>query len=105
MDRHHIFPKSKVINFTAKSEFNSIANQILLCNFNNREIFKDKLPSDYLTTIQLTSEKLSFSCEQNLIDYFLLSQVDNEETAKKMLRERAKKIAELLNKNIVSLNN
>lgn len=105
MDKHHIFPKSKVNNFNSRSEFNSIANQILLCNFNNREVFRDKMPKSYLSSIEATQDRIAFSCEQNLIDYVILSQVDNEDIAKQMIRERAKRIANVLNKNIISINN
>lgn len=95
MDNHHIFPKSRVTNFTAKSQFNSIANIILIDRTTNREIIKDRPPSDYIKEMNSTTVK--HNCDQNLIDLDKILLVSNEETAKEFIENRSVKISASVN--------
>jgi len=96
IDVHHIFPKSRVSNFTNKSLFNSIANTILVDSNANREEIKDKSPGEYFKKINLDM-KGSFYCEQNLIDINDVSIVYEEHEADVFIRNRAERIAETVN--------
>jgi uncharacterized protein with ParB-like and HNH nuclease domain len=96
MDNHHIFPKTRVSNFSAKSKFNSIANIVLVDSNLNRENFKDKLPKDYFKYTS-SQEKVPHFCEQNLINIEELKDVDSEESARVLINSRAEKIANIVN--------
>lgn len=95
MDNHHIFPKARVANFTAKSQFNSIANIVLIDSITNREIIKDKPPSDYIKEINSGGEE--HNCSQNLIDLNQLLLVTNEQTAKEFIEKRSVEISSSIN--------
>ena len=96
MDYHHIFPKSRVIGFTAKSKFNSIANFVLIDSSFNRESIKDKSPKEYFSQIKI-EEQGSFFCEQNLINIDVAIQIETEDEAKEFIRQRASQIANIIN--------
>jgi len=96
MDNHHIFPKSRVTDFTAKSQFNSIANFVLIDNTVNRESIRDKSPKEYFSTINL-QDNGKFYCEQNLIDIDEAMRIENESEAKGFIKNRASIIAKLIN--------
>lgn len=98
-DLHHIYPKSRVAEFTRKSPFNSIANMIYIHNSTNREMIKDKSPASYFANLRnkIGFEKFSQFCNQNLIDFHAISKVDNENKALDFTKERAAKIAEIVN--------
>lgn len=104
-DKHHIYPKSKIYNFKPKSAFNSIANYVLVCRFHNREIIKDKTPAEYIPIIANNVERIKFYCNQNLLDYEDLLEINTEGDALEMIRNRANKIAFLLSDYIRSENN
>lgn len=97
LDKHHIFPKSKVSDYSAKSPFNSIANYVLLGNFDNREVIKDRSPKEYAKNLILNKDSGAFNCHQNLIDPSQLENVETEDEANVLLKSRAKNIADLLN--------
>ena len=67
MDDHHIYPKSKIENFSTKGFFNSIANIAYIDSSLNRIDIKDKAPSEYFTSLR-QQDNAEFNCEQNLID-------------------------------------
>ena len=96
MDNHHIYPKSRVTNFSNQSKFNSVANIVLLDNNANREEIKDKSMSDYFKQIS-EAPKGRFNCEQNLIDLDDAINVTSEEQAELFLQSRAEKIAKIVN--------
>ena len=96
MDNHHIYPKSRVANFSNQSKFNSVANIVLLDNNANREEIKDKSMSDYFKQIS-EAPKGRFNCEQNLIDLDDAINVTSEEQAELFLQSRAEKIAKIVN--------
>jgi len=96
MDNHHIFPKSRVTNFTAKGIFNSIANFVSIDSSINRETIKDNSPKDYFKKINLLEKGESF-CEQNLIKISSALEVDSESSAQEFIHNRAELIAEYIN--------
>lgn len=96
MDDHHIYPKSKVKNFSAKSKFNSIANIAYIDMQLNRVEIKDKKPCDYFMEIKKIN-KAHFNCEQNLIDIEEIERVDSEDSASVFIEKRAEDIANLIN--------
>lgn len=94
LDHHHIYPTSRVSNFSLKGKFNSIANIVLIHSNTNREEFKDKLPKEYFSKIKLNnSEKAKNWCEQNLIDINEAIKIDTEQKADIFIQNRAEKIA------------
>lgn len=93
MDNHHIYPKSRVENFTSDSEFNSIANIISIDKEMNRVSIKDKLPSFYFLEIKKLNKNYLFNCTQNLIDIEECIKVDNTDKALEMLKIRADEMA------------
>ena len=96
MDYHHIFPKSRVSNFTSKSKFNSIANFILIDSLANRENIKDKIPKEYFSHINTQNEG-KFHCDQNLIDIDSAMIVESESDAEEFIKNRANMIAGIVN--------
>jgi len=96
MDYHHVFPKSRVTNFTAKSKFNSIANFVLLDSNANRENIKDKTPKEYFSDIN-KEKNGKFNCQQNLIDINIVMKIEDESKAEEFIKDRAKKISETIN--------
>lgn len=96
MDYHHIFPKSRVTNFTAKSKFNSIANFVLIDSTANRENIKDKIPKEYFRSINAQKNGM-FHCEQNLIDINAAIKIEDENTAVEFINNRANIISETVN--------
>lgn len=96
MDYHHIFPKSRVANFTSKSKFNSIANFVLIDSLANRENIKDKIPKEYFSFIKSQKDG-SIHCNQNLIDIDKAVAVESEQCAEEFIKERANLIAETIN--------
>jgi hypothetical protein len=96
MDYHHIFPKSRVTNFTAKSRFNSIANFVLIDSIANRENIKDKIPREYFSSIK-KEKKGTFNCEQNLIDIDSAMRIEDESTALEFINKRADIISKTIN--------
>lgn len=98
LDHHHIYPSSRVNNFSSKSKFNSIANIVMLDSNTNREEIKDKSPKEYFERIRSENPKHAKNwCEQNLIDIGQAVLVDSEEIAEKFIEDRAAKIAEIVN--------
>lgn len=98
MDDHHIYPKSKVNNFSVKSKFNSIANIAYIDSTLNRVEIKDKKPCDYFVEIGSTNQdQASFNCKQNLIDIEEIKKVDSEDSASAFIEKRAEDIANLIN--------
>lgn len=95
-DSHHIYPKSRVIDFQSKSPFNSIANIILVNSIQNREEIKDHSPSEYFKYIQSLSNGNSF-CDQNLISLNEALKVSTTDGALVFITDRANKIAEAVN--------
>jgi len=96
LDNNHIFLKSRVASFTAKSKFISIANFVLIDSAINREHIKDRIPKDYFTDIN-KDEKGAFYAEQNLININEEMNVYDEQSAEGFIRNRAEKIAEIVN--------
>lgn len=96
-DRHHIFPKARAANYTPKSIFNSIANYILLDSSYNRVSVKDKSPKEYLQDLKSFNPKIEQHCAHNLIDYKFLSNVHNQTQAEEFIKNRAQKIADMVN--------
>lgn len=96
MDNHHIFPKSRVTNFKAKSKFNSIANFVVVDSVANRINIKDKSPKTYFSEIN-SQDDGKFFCEQNLIDFNEVVKIEMESEAEIFIRRRAIKIAEIVN--------
>lgn len=96
MDDHHIYPKSKVNNFSKKSKFNSIANIMLVDSTLNRVDIKDKKPSDYFVQIG-QQDNGAFNCDQNLINLDDIKNVNSEESASNFIDNRAEKIANIIN--------
>ena len=96
MDYHHIFPKSRVTNFTAKSKFNSIANFVLIDSLANRENIKDKIPSEYFSVIN-EDKNGEFHCTQNLIDIGEAIKINDENKAEEFIKNRATRIVEIIN--------
>jgi hypothetical protein len=96
MDYHHIFPKSRVTNFTVKSKFNSIANFVLIDSIANRENIKDKTPKEYFSSINAQTNGI-FNCEQNLIDINAAMKIEDENTAVEFIKNRAYIISEIVN--------
>ena len=97
MDNHHIYPKSKVKDFSNKSEFNSIANIVYIDSTLNRVDIKDKKPCNYFNEIANIAQA-EFNCKQNLIDIEVVKNIDSEESALIFINNRAKEIANLINK-------
>lgn len=97
MDDHHIYPKSKVNNFSAKSKFNSIANIAYIDANLNRINIRDKKPCDYFNEIKNNNQRTNFNCEQNLIDMEEIIKVDSEDSASIFIEKRAEKIANIIN--------
>lgn len=97
MDDHHIYPKSKVDNFTTKSKFNSIANIVFIDSNLNRLDIKDTVPSEYFNYLEQQNNG-KFNCEQNLIDLDSAKKIISIENAEIFIDARAKKIADLINK-------
>ena len=98
MDDHHIYPKSKIKNFSTKSKFNSIANIAYIDSKLNRIDIKDKKPCDYFDKIEMNNNA-KFNCDQNLIDIEMMKNINSEESASKFIEKRAEKIANLINEN------
>jgi uncharacterized protein with ParB-like and HNH nuclease domain len=96
MDDHHIYPKSKVDNFTTKSKFNSIANIVFIDSNLNRLDIRDKVPSEYFDHLE-KQDKGKFNCEQNLIDLDSAKKIISIKDAEIFINARAKKIADLIN--------
>lgn len=96
MDDHHIYPKSKINNFSKKSKFNSIANIVLIDSNLNRMDIKDKKPSDYFVQIG-QQDNGAFNCDQNLISLADIKNVNSEESASNFIDDRAAKIAKIIN--------
>jgi len=96
MDNHHIFPKSRVSEFNAKSKFNSIANFVIVDNVANRINIKDKAPKIYFSEISEQGDA-KFFCEQNLINLDTAINIETESEAEVFIRERAKSIADIIN--------
>lgn len=96
MDDHHIYPKSKVKNFSAKNRFNSIANIVYIDSTLNRVDIKDKMPCEYFDAIKNNS-KADFNCTQNLINIEDLKNVNSEDSASAFIEKRAEEIAGLIN--------
>ncbi len=96
MDNHHIFPKSRVANFNAKSKFNSIANFVVLDNAANRVNIKNKSPKTYFSEIKLQGD-VEFFCKQNLIDFNEVVKIEVESEAEIFIRNRAANRAGIIN--------
>lgn len=96
LDRHHIFPKSRVSNFNAKSKFNSIANIVLIDSASNREHLKDKSPKEYFSKIGSDKNGIH-ACKQNIIDFETAMQIEHENDGLDFISKRAKDIAETIN--------
>jgi uncharacterized protein with ParB-like and HNH nuclease domain len=96
MDDHHIYPKSKVKNFSTKSEFNSIANIAYIDSTLNRVDIKDKKPYDYFGEIA-NNTQAEFNCNQNLINIDEIKNIDSENKARLFIEKRADEIANLIN--------
>lgn len=96
MDNHHIYPKTRVDNFSTKSKFNSIANIVLVDSTANREDIKDKSPKEYFLTVKENNQG-EFYCAQNLIDIEKAIGIESEEDAEKYINERAESIASVVN--------
>ena len=96
-DRHHIFPKSRVSNYSNKSIFNSIANYIVLDSDINRLNIRDKTPKQYLEELQVIDDKTPDYCDQNLINYDTAIRIETEEQARDFIIDRADKIARTIN--------
>ena len=96
MDSHHIYPKSRVKEFSIKSPFNSIANIILIDIITNREEIKDKEPGEYFSYIKQQANGTHL-CSQNLIDIDEVISIKSEDDAMKFIENRAEKIAGLVN--------
>ena len=96
MDDHHIYPKSKVDNFTTKSKFNSIANIVFIDSNLNRLDIKDKVPSEYFNHLE-QQDNGKFNCEQNLIDLDSAKKITSIKDAEIFIDARAEKIADLIN--------
>jgi hypothetical protein len=97
MDKHHIFPKTRVKNYSVKSKFNSIANIILVDNTANREDIKDKTPKEYFSLMKNSDSKSSLYCEHNLINLNDVINITTEEEADVFIKIRAKRIAKIIN--------
>lgn len=95
-DNHHLFPKTRVSNFSSKSPYNSIANIVLVDSKQNRDEIKDKAPSEYFKYIN-SLENGSLYCEANLIDLNEALRVDNSEEALIFITARASRISEMVN--------
>ncbi len=96
MDNHHIFPKSRVTNFNAKSKFNSIANFVAVDSAANRINIKDKSPKVYFTEIKSQGD-VKFFCSQNLICFDEVIKIETESEAEIFIRSRAENIANIIN--------
>lgn len=99
MDNHHIFPKSRVTDFNAKSKFNSISNFVVVDSMENRITIKDKTPQEYFNEIKQQSKEgdAEFFCSQNLIDFNEVIKIKMESDAEIFIRNRAAKIATIIN--------
>ena len=95
-DNHHIYPKTRVSDFSNKSPYNSIANIVLVDSKQNREEIKDKTPSDYFKFIENLEGGRDFS-EANLIDLNEALKVSSNDDALMFITSRANKIAEMIN--------
>jgi hypothetical protein len=96
MDNHHIFPKSRVANFKAKSKFNSIANFVIVDSSANRINIKDKTPKVYFSEINLQGDA-EFYCKQNLIEFNEVKNIETENEAEIFIKKRARIIADIIN--------
>jgi len=96
MDNHHIFPKSRVTNFNAKSKFNSIANFVVIDSTANRINIKDKSPKEYFSEIKSQGD-VEFFCSQNLICFNEVIKIEMESEAEIFIRSRAENIANIIN--------
>ena len=96
MDNHHIFPKSRVTNFSAKSKFNSIANFVVVDGFANKINIRDKTPTTYFSEIKSQGDA-EFFCKQNLIDFNKVVKIKVESEAEIFIRDRASNIADIVN--------
>ena len=96
MDNHHIFPKSRVTNFNAKSKFNSIANFVVIDSTANRINIKDKSPKEYFSEIKSQGD-VEFFCSQNLICFNEVIKIEMEPEAEIFIRSRAENIANIIN--------
>jgi len=100
MDNHHIFPKSRVKNFSNSSVFNSVANFVSLSSSVNRDEIKDKSPSLYFLEFEdklNNKHKFKFYCEQNLINVDEMLEIQTEEQALGFIHSRAERIADTVN--------
>lgn len=97
VDVHHIYPKSRVKNFSPKSIFNTVANMILIHDEVNRFDIKDKSPAEYFSKIKMEKDG-DFWCSSNLIDISEAVNVESEMSAEIFVKNRAAKIAEVVNK-------
>jgi hypothetical protein len=96
MDNHHIFPRSRVTNFNAKSKFNSIANFVIVDSATNRVDIKDKTPKVYFGEIN-SQDDAEFYCKQNLIEFNEVKNIETENEAEIFIRKRAELIADIIN--------
>lgn len=97
MDNHHIFPKSRVSEFNAKSKFNSIANFVIVDSSANRINIRDKTPKMYFNEIKEQGGDAEFFCEQNLINFDTVINIETESEAEVLIRERAESISDIIN--------
>jgi hypothetical protein len=96
MDNHHIFPRSRVTNFNAKSKFNSIANFVIVDSSANRIDIKDKIPKVYFSEINSQGDA-EFYCKQNLIEFSEVKNIETENEAEIFIKKRAGIIADIIN--------
>lgn len=96
-DRHHLFPKSRVNGYHAKSIFNSIANFVILDDDINRINIKDKTPNQYLSELKSQDSSVPDYCKSNLIDFNEAINITSEDEAKYFIEKRAKNIAFVIN--------
>ncbi|KAA0257299.1 hypothetical protein FHQ18_09625 [Deferribacter autotrophicus] len=116
-DKHHLIPKASKPNTGDKvlnGYINSIANYVIISSDDNKNLIKDIPVEDYLSHIKdAVDGRFNEILEANLINPVIVNELitnkakyDNltrAELFKKLLEDRAEKLAELGNKFMKSL--